>query len=202
MEEGGREKDRQRRDEDWESSHLPAEKTSSEIRALKRDVLSLLRDPKLLHVRDLIANPVLRALSSDGQLRYGQDGKQTAPKWDPKAPKGSQVKASGLNGKISWKNRPAAFENRIPEYEVDLGPVVPKNVAAKAIGAVHAMRSESMPDSGSAELLAVLVTRILHGLPSKLLTAAAWKDQTVCWGQYRNFSFESVLRACREIISR
>ena len=182
------------------SSRLEEKETSSEIRALKRDVLSLSRDPRLLHVRDQIANPVLRAFSSHGQHGqhgHGQGGRQAGPTWAPKPSKGPQAKASSLKGKVTWKNRPLIEDKKNSDCEVDLEPVIPEINSP-----LCAMRSECIPDKGSVELLAVLIARILHGLPSKLLTAAAWKDQTVCWGQYRNFSFESLLKACRRVISQ
>ena len=46
---------------------------------------------------------------------------------------------------------------------------------------------------GSKDLLALLIARILHGLPSKLLPAAAWRELSGSWSQYRHYTFESVL---------
>jgi hypothetical protein len=177
------------------------EETSSEIRALKRDVLSLSRDPRLLHVRDRIANPVLRAFASHGQHGHGQGGRQAGPSWAPKLIKGPQTKASSMNGKITWKNRPVSGGDKNSDCVMGLGPVIPE-ILWNGKAAVCTTQTENTENIGSAELLAVLIARILHGLPSKLLTTAAWKDQTVCWGQYRNYSFESLLKACRRIIFR
>lgn len=57
-------------------------------------------------------------------------------------------------------------------------------------------------EEGKRELLALLITRILHGLPSKLLPTSAWKDQTGgCWSKYRGKSFESLLKTVIQIIS-
>ena len=53
---------------------------------------------------------------------------------------------------------------------------------------------------GERELLALLITRVLHGLPTKLLTAAAWRDHSASWGQYRGFTFLSVLNAVKKIL--
>lgn len=191
---------------DCTSSLLQEEETSSEIRALKRDVLSLSRDPRLLHVRDQIANPVLRALSSHGQHGqhghgFDQRGRQAGSTWALKPIKGPQAKSSSLNGKVSWKNRPVSVGNGNPDCEMNPGLSIPEITSLTGKGAVCAMQSGSILDIGSVELLAVLIARILHGLPSKLLTATAWKDQTACWGLYRNYSFESLLKACRRIIS-
>jgi hypothetical protein len=186
------------------SSQSLEEETSSEIRALKRGVLSLSRDPRLLHVRDRIANLVLRAFSSHsqyGQYGHGQVVRQAGSTWAPKPIIGPQAKSSSLNGKISWKNRSTSVGDKNSDCVMDLGPVIPE-ITWNGNGAVCTKQSESAMNNGSVELLAVLIARILHGLPSKLLTAAAWKDQTVCWGQYRNYSFESSLEACRRIISQ
>jgi hypothetical protein len=182
------------------SSFQPLEEeTSSEIRALKRDVLSLSRDPRLLHVRDRIANPVLKAFTSHSQHGHGQGGRQAGPTWAQKLLIGPQTKASSLNGKITWKNRPVSGGDKSSDCVMGLGPVIPE-IPWNGKAAVCTSQTENVTNIGSVQLLAILIARILHGLPSKLLTAAAWKDQAVCWGQYRNYSFESLLKACRRII--
>ena len=54
---------------------------------------------------------------------------------------------------------------------------------------------------GSKDLLALLVARILHGLPSKLLPAAAWRELSGSWSQYRHYTFESVLTMITHTLS-
>ena len=44
------------------------------------------------------------------------------------------------------------------------------------------------------EILALYITRVLHGLATKAVPASAWKDNgAICWGQYKRFEFDSLL---------
>ena len=53
---------------------------------------------------------------------------------------------------------------------------------------------------GEKELLSLLIARILHGLSSRMLPAAAWKEQAGCWAQYRHYNFEFVFITALSIL--
>ena len=221
--EGEEEKKEEEEEEEKEEEEEEEEVFSSGVRRLRQDILALSTDPRLLKIRDFISLPALAALSTSTST-------STLPSQSKNLLSRSRSLHSTLKGSISmsWKKQKQQ-EQEQPDILVEIEREKQKergrelerekerememeaddstyctshnnNLTSKG---QQSQQSDSLSiqlECGDRELLALLITRILHGLSSKLLPAAAWKEQTGCWAVYRQYSFEYVLAIAMSIL--
>ena len=194
---------------------------------LKKDILTLSTDPRLLRIRDFISLPLIIAFSSPSSSSALNSTSSHAQSIQQKklllARSGVQSSVQGsvqgcVRGSVSmtWK-KPVQ-----PVLSVSVGKENQNMITGRGTctdGTVNENKNghnngnnngdkngnkngnknenesaeSELLRQGSRDLLALLIARILHGLPSKLLPAAAWRELSGSWSQYRHYTFESVL---------
>ena len=196
----------------------------SEIKKLSRDIIMLSMDSRLQHVKNRIAHPVVTAFSPPPLSRHHTTSTSFSTSSSARMTH-SKPKRLNLNGRLSWKQAGAgsavstvnqgAVDSKYTQHSgVSVGEQKTSSMgeigegvgagAGTGTGTRTCVSTDVMKDlipQGERELLALLITRILHGLPSKLLTAAAWREHSAAWGAYRGCTFLSVLNAANKILA-
>ena len=178
---------------------------------LIRDILILSIDSRLLLIRDTISHPVETAFKKHNSKDKKGFKKELYPRI---------VGSNNINGKISWKKNSTSHNSSTKDQKTDLelfrdsnstlcvntefcttsGILDPGSVILNSESGNFDPGSISSPHvRGSIDLLALLIARVLHGLASKHLTTAAWKNE-IGWAQYREINFECVLAMCMKLL--
>ena len=80
-------------------------------------------------------------------------------------------------------------------FSTQLSPQSP----SEAYNSDKPLKSKNLHDG----LVSLYVARVLHGLPSKLISTAAWRGSFLadCWGKCKDVRFDDLLRYIRHVVS-
>ena len=182
---GDRDEDRmgqqERMREQGEAQEAEAEASlTSDIRRLRRNILTLSTDLCLLRVRDFISLPIITAFSTSSTTSSTTSNTASTSRPLSLESRMTVPVSSKVRGSVSmtWK-KTIQPEGPLPtrtEYQhTDSGASSHPDIDRTGVLDLSGRNSgrenaeKRFLDQGSSELLALLIARILHGLPSKLL---------------------------------
>ena len=191
------------KEKEAENEEEEEESCSNGVRRLRQDILALSTDPRLLKIRDFISQPALAALSTSSADSSTTSKLQSQGlSLRQNIPKNLKVTATVS---MSWKRSKQQLDvqkEKMVDSRRDESRDKGRESTLQCCSDTEQIDSFTLQlQKGEKELLSLLIARILHGLSSKMLPAAAWKEQAGCWAQYRHYNFEFVFVTAMSILT-